>query len=160
MLTGSGPRSHLRGAWAAWPGDAGLFSAAGDVAIYAQNLLDGLAGRPNHFPLQQITLQKMTSARPAGNRQAALRGLGWDIESPFSSNRGELFPVRFVWSHRLHRYFRLDGSQPAIPTCILMSNAVYPNGPTGINAIRGAVANVVASLGQAANPMTEVSPPP
>ena len=32
-------------------GHAGLFSTAGDVAIYAQNLLDRLAGRPSHFPL-------------------------------------------------------------------------------------------------------------
>ena len=28
---------------------------------------------------------------------------------------------------------------------VFMSNAVYPNGPTGINAIRGAVANAVAA---------------
>ena len=25
--------------------------------------------------------------------QPILRGLGWDIDSPFSSNRGELFPI-------------------------------------------------------------------
>ena len=73
-------------------GHAGLFSTAGDVAIYAQNLLDRLAGRPSRFPLQQLTLEKMTTpAQPATG--TALRGLGWDIESPFSSNRGELFPV-------------------------------------------------------------------
>ena len=51
-------------------GHAGLFSTAGDVAIYAQNLLDRLAGRPSHFPLQQLTLEKMTAP---GHRLPARR---------------------------------------------------------------------------------------
>ena len=73
-------------------GHAGLFSSADDLATYAQNLLDRLAGRRSRFPLSARTLIKMsTPASPATG--TALRGLGWDIESPFSSNRGELFPV-------------------------------------------------------------------
>jgi uncharacterized protein YbbC (DUF1343 family) len=124
-------------------GHAGLFSTAGDVAIYAQNLLDGLAGRPSRFPLQQVTLEKMTTpGQPATG--TALRGLGWDIESPFSSNRGELFPVgSFGHTGFTGTSIWMDpGSNTYV---IFMSNAVYPNGPTGINAIRGAVANVVAA---------------
>ena len=89
-------------------GHAGLFSTAGDIAVYAQNLLDRLAGRPSHFPLLQLTLQKMTTpGQPATG--TALRGLGWDIESPYSSNRGELFPGGLVWPYRVHRNFHLDG---------------------------------------------------
>jgi CubicO group peptidase (beta-lactamase class C family) len=73
-------------------GLAGLFSTAGDMAVFAQNLLDRLAGRPSHFPLQRLTVEKMTSpGQPATG--TALRGLGWDIDSPYSSNRGTLFPV-------------------------------------------------------------------
>jgi SSS family transporter len=124
-------------------GHAGLFSTAGDVAIYAQNLLDRLAGRPSNFPLQQLTLEKMTTpGQPATG--TALRGLGWDIESPFSSNRGELFPVgSFGHTGFTGTSIWMD---PASDTYVVfMSNAVYPNGPTGINAIRGAVANVVAA---------------
>ena len=124
-------------------GDAGLFSTAGDIAIYAQNLLDALAGRPSHFPLQQITLEKMTTpGQPATG--TALRGLGWDIESPFSSNRGELFPVgSFGHTGFTGTSIWMD---PGTNTYVIfLSNAVYPNGPTGINAIRGAVANVVAA---------------
>jgi SSS family transporter len=123
-------------------GHAGLFSTAGDVAVYAQNLLDRLAGRPSHFPLQQLTLEKMTTpAQPATG--TALRGLGWDIDSPFSSNRGELFPVgSFGHTGFTGTSLWMD---PASDTYVVfMSNAVYPNGPTGINAIRGAVANAIA----------------
>ena len=123
-------------------GHAGLFSTAGDVAIYAQNLLDRLAGRPSQFPLQQLILEKMTTpGQPATG--TALRGLGWDIESPFSSNRGELFPVgSFGHTGFTGTSLWMDPSSDTY--VVFMSNAVYPNGPTGINAIRGAVATAIA----------------
>lgn len=73
-------------------GHAGLFSNAHDLSIFAQNLLDLLAGKPSKFPLNRITAQKMTTPQNPANG-VALRGLGWDIESPFSGNRGEIFPV-------------------------------------------------------------------
>jgi CubicO group peptidase (beta-lactamase class C family) len=41
-------------------GHAGVFSTAGDVALFGQALLDRLAGRPSDFPLEQATLQLMT----------------------------------------------------------------------------------------------------
>jgi SSS family transporter len=124
-------------------GHAGLFSTAADVAVYAQNLLDGLAGRPSRFPLQQLTLEKMTApAQPATG--TALRGLGWDIESPYSSNRGELFPVG-SFGHTGFTGTSIWMDPTSDTYVVFMSNAVYPNGPTGINAIRGAVANAVAT---------------
>src|SRR5580692_10273304 len=124
-------------------GHAGLFSTAGDVAVYAQNLLDRLAGRSSHFPLTQLTLKKMTTpAQPATG--TALRGLGWDIESPYSSNRGELFPVG-SFGHTGFTGTSIWMDQTSDTYVVFMSNAVYPNGPTGINAIRGGVANVVAA---------------
>ncbi len=123
-------------------GHAGLFSTAGDVAIYAQNLLDRLAGRPSKFPLQQLTLAKMTApGQPATG--TALRGLGWDIDSPFSSNRGELFPIgSFGHTGFTGASLWMDPSSDTY--VVFLSNAVYPNGPTGINSIRGGVANAVA----------------
>ncbi len=124
-------------------GHAGIFSTAGDVAIYAQNLLDQLAGRPSSFPLQQLTLEKMTTpGQPATG--TALRGLGWDIESPYSSNRGELFPVG-SFGHTGFTGTSIWMDPTSDTYVVFMSNSVYPNGPTGINAIRGAVANVVAA---------------
>ena len=38
-------------------GHAGVFSTAHDVGIYAQALLDRLAGRPSEYPLRQATLR-------------------------------------------------------------------------------------------------------
>jgi uncharacterized protein YbbC (DUF1343 family)/CubicO group peptidase (beta-lactamase class C family) len=124
-------------------GHAGLFSTPSDVAIYAQNLLDQLAGRPSRFPVRRLTLEKMTTpGQPATG--TALRGLGWDIESPYSSNRGELFPVgSFGHTGFTGTSLWMD---PASDTyVIVMTNAVYPNGPTGITSIRAAVATAAAA---------------
>ena len=124
-------------------GHAGLFSTAGDVAVFAQNLLDRLAGRPSRFPLKQLTLEKMTiPEQPA--TAVAMRGLGWDIDSPFSSNRGELFPVgSFGHTGFTGTSLWIDPSSDTY--VVMMANAVYPNGPTGITAIRAAVATATAT---------------
>ena len=48
-------------------GHAGLFSTAHDIGIYSQSLLDRLAGRPGEFPLQQATLEVMTTPQQPGH---------------------------------------------------------------------------------------------
>lgn len=48
-------------------GSSGVFSTAHDVSIYAQALLDRLAGRPSTFPLTQATLQLMTGPEQPGH---------------------------------------------------------------------------------------------
>ena len=68
-------------------GHAGIFSTADDLAILAQALLDG--GRN---VLTSATVAKMTAPQQSVNG-TVLRGFGWDIDSPFSTNRGELLPV-------------------------------------------------------------------
>ncbi|MGA8538028.1 MAG: serine hydrolase [Terriglobales bacterium] len=68
-------------------GDAGLFSTADDLALFAQAMLDGGRG-----VLTPATVAKMTAPQQPVNG-TALRGFGWDIDSPFSTNRGELLPV-------------------------------------------------------------------
>src|SRR5271165_2584687 len=68
-------------------GHAGLFSTADDTAKFAQALLNG--GAP---VWSRLTVEKMTTPQQPPN-MTVLRGLGWDIDSPFSTNRGELLPV-------------------------------------------------------------------
>ncbi|WP_077090301.1 serine hydrolase domain-containing protein [Mycobacterium rhizamassiliense] len=48
-------------------GHSGVFSTAHDVGIFAQALLDRLAGRPSQFPLAQKTLESMTSPQQPGH---------------------------------------------------------------------------------------------
>jgi uncharacterized protein YbbC (DUF1343 family)/CubicO group peptidase (beta-lactamase class C family) len=123
-------------------GHAGLFSTADDVSVYAQNLLDRLAGRPSRFPLSRAVLQKMvTPETPA--TATALRGFGWDIETPYSSNRGEIFPVgSFGHTGFTGTSLWMD---PASDTyVIVLANSVHPNGPKSITALRGKIADAAA----------------
>jgi CubicO group peptidase (beta-lactamase class C family) len=54
-------------------GHAGVFSTAHDVSIFAQALLDRLAGRPSEFPLTQPTLESMTAPQQPGHTPQQLK---------------------------------------------------------------------------------------
>ncbi len=123
-------------------GDAGVFSTAHDVSLFAQALLDRLAGRPSRFPLTQLTLRKMTQPeQPATG--TSLRGFGWDIDSPFSSNRGTLFPVG-SFGHTGFTGTSLWIDPTSDSYVILLANAVHPDGGHGIVALRARLADVAA----------------
>jgi uncharacterized protein YbbC (DUF1343 family)/CubicO group peptidase (beta-lactamase class C family) len=123
-------------------GHAGLFSTADDVAVYAENLLDRLAGRPSKFPLSRAILQKMvTPEQPATG--TALRGFGWDIESPYSSNRGEILPVG-SFGHTGFTGTSLWIDPVSDTYVIVLANAVHPNGQKSIVALRGKIADAAA----------------
>jgi CubicO group peptidase (beta-lactamase class C family) len=53
-------------------GHAGVFSTAHDVSIFAQALLDRLAGRPSSFPLKQATVELMTTPQQPGHKAEQL----------------------------------------------------------------------------------------
>jgi uncharacterized protein YbbC (DUF1343 family)/CubicO group peptidase (beta-lactamase class C family) len=123
-------------------GHAGLFSDADDVAVYAQNLLSRLAGRPSKFPLSRIVLEKMVAPeQPATG--TSLRGFGWDIDSPYSGNRGTLFPVG-SFGHTGFTGTSLWMDPVSDTYVVILTNAVHPNGPTGITAMRGQIADAAA----------------
>jgi uncharacterized protein YbbC (DUF1343 family)/CubicO group peptidase (beta-lactamase class C family) len=101
-------------------GHAGLFSTADDLALFAQALLDGGRG-----VLTPATIAKMTAPQQPVNG-AVLRGFGWDIDSPFSTNRGELLPVG-SYGHTGFTGTSL-WIDPATKTYIvLLTNAVHMN---------------------------------
>ena len=72
-------------------GHAGVFSTASDLARYCEMLL-GMGERAGVANFRRRTVQKFTEAATPPD-QPVLRGLGWDIDSSYSSARGELFPI-------------------------------------------------------------------
>src|SRR5436305_7027996 len=70
-------------------GHAGLFSTADDLAIFCQMILNGgvYNGRRILSPLAVATMTQPRAVAESG----AARGLGWDIATTFSSNKGDLF---------------------------------------------------------------------
>lgn len=105
-------------------GHAGMFSTADDLAIFAQALLDGGRG-----VLTSPTIAKMTAPQQPATG-TSLRGFGWDIDSPWSTNRGELLPVgSFGHTGFTGTSLWID---PASKTYIvLMTNAVHMNAVPG-----------------------------
>ena len=123
-------------------GHAGLFSTADDLSIFAQMIL-GSGSYSGVRILSAPAVEKMTTpATPAG--KTAVRGLGWDIDSPYASNRGELFPVgsfghsgftgTSIWIDPLSKTY-----------VILLANAVHPIGKGSMIALRAKVATIAAA---------------
>ncbi|HKN69698.1 MAG TPA: serine hydrolase domain-containing protein, partial [Terriglobales bacterium] len=101
-------------------GHAGIFSTADDLALFAQALLDGGRG-----VLAPATIAKMTAPQQPVN-STVVQGFGWDIDSPFSTNRGELLPVG-GYGHTGFTGTSL-WIDPATKTYIvLLTNAVHMN---------------------------------
>jgi CubicO group peptidase (beta-lactamase class C family) len=124
-------------------GHAGLFSCGDDVADYAQSLLNRLAGRPSRFPLSRAWLRRMTTPeQPAGGK--AVRGFGWDIDSPYSSNRGKIFPIG-SFGHTGFTGTSLWIDPKSDTYVVILTNAVHPNGPTGITQLRSHIADAAAT---------------
>ena len=123
-------------------GHAGLFSTARDLSRYAQMLLNGgeLGGKRILSPL---TVRKFTEPGTPAD-QPILRGLGPDIDSPFSSNRGELFPIgSFGHTGFTGTSMWMDPSTKTY--VILMSNSVHPFRRPANTALRARIATIVAA---------------
>jgi uncharacterized protein YbbC (DUF1343 family)/CubicO group peptidase (beta-lactamase class C family) len=119
-------------------GQAGVFSTADDLAVFAQALLDG--GAPVLTPL---SVQKMTTPEQPPSA-TAVRGFGWDIDSPFSSNRGEFLPVG-SFGHTGFTGTSLWIDPTSRTYVIILANSVHPRGLGTAVPLRSKVATVAAA---------------
>ena len=123
-------------------GHAGLFSTAGDLAIFCRMLLGGGAVGSTRI-LSPLAVARMTSAATPAI-ESNIRGLGWDMDSSYSANRGELLPQgsfghtgftgTSIWIDPATRVF-----------VIFLSNRVHPEGKGDVTPLRARVATIVAS---------------
>ena len=118
-------------------GHAGLFSTADNLAKFAQALLDGGRG-----VLSPATIAKMTAPQQPPNA-TAVRGFGWDIDSPFSTNRGELLPVG-SFGHTGFTGVSLWICPATKTYIVLMTNAVHLGEKGSAVSLRTKVATAVA----------------
>ena len=123
-------------------GHAGLFSTAADLSRFCRMVLGGgaLGGVRVLSPLTVVKMS--TPATPAN--MASVRGLGWDLDTSYSSNRGELFPVgSFGHTGFTGTSLWLD---PGTKTyVVLLSNRVHPDGKGDATPLRARVATIVAA---------------
>lgn len=126
-------------------GHAGVFSTAADLSRFARMMLhEGILD--GHRLASAATVHKFTEPQTPPN-QPVLRGLGWDIDSPFSGNRGELFPIG-SYGHTGFTGTSLWIDPKSQSYVILLANAVHPHLRPAITALRSQVATAAAaSLG-------------
>jgi uncharacterized protein YbbC (DUF1343 family) len=123
-------------------GHAGLFSTAADLAIFSRMLLNNGSFRGDRI-LAPLTVAKMTTPVPA-SEDRNLRALGWDVDSSYSGNRGELLPIgsfghtgftgTSLWIDPITRMF-----------VVFLSNRVHPDGKGDVTPLRARVATIAAS---------------
>jgi uncharacterized protein YbbC (DUF1343 family) len=105
-----------------------------------------LLGRGTHRGVRILSpaaVSQMTSrATPAGERN--VRGLGWDIDSSFSSSRGVLLPIG-SFGHTGFTGTSLWIDPASGMFVVFLSNRLHPEGKGDVVQLRGRVATIAAS---------------
>ncbi|QDV41930.1 D-alanyl-D-alanine-carboxypeptidase/endopeptidase AmpH precursor [Stieleria neptunia] len=124
-------------------GHAGLFSTANDLVTFGQNLL--AASHGNSSVLERETFDRMTAPHdvPAGNPRGT-RTLGWDHQSPYSSNRGTaLSDSAFGHGGFTGTVLWIDPQKDLI--FIFLSSRLHPDGKGSVNHLAGEIVTLVAA---------------
>ncbi|MEZ6087298.1 MAG: serine hydrolase domain-containing protein [Pirellulaceae bacterium] len=135
------PRAFLLGGVA---GHAGLFSTAEDLAKFAQMLINGgeletSAGTKRI--MDETTVRQMTARRQVSS---GWRTFGWDAQSPYSSNRGDLFSDE-AFGHGGFTGTAIWIDPPQEMFVIFLSNRVHPDGKGSVNSLAGRIATLAAA---------------
>ncbi len=123
-------------------GHAGLFTTATDLSHYAEMML-GLGERAGVRIFSPLTVRKFTSPETPPD-QPILRGLGWDIDSSYSSNRGELYPIG-SYGHTGFTGTSIWMDPSTKSYVILLTNVVHPNGIKSLSSLRSRIATTAAA---------------
>jgi uncharacterized protein YbbC (DUF1343 family)/CubicO group peptidase (beta-lactamase class C family) len=123
-------------------GDAGLFTTADDLAKFAEMMIG--RGEANGTRIFSVpTVEKFTTPQSPAD-QPILRGLGWDIDSSYSSNRGDLFPIG-SYGHTGFTGTSIWIDPFSKSYVILLTNFVHPHRGKSLTSLRGRVATIAAA---------------
>jgi len=122
-------------------GNAGLFSTADDLAIFAEMMLRKGTYKGTRL-LSPLTVERMTTVWPKTG--FAGRGLGWDLDSSHSTNGGDLFGPN-SYGHTGYTGTSIWIDPDTETYVIFLTNRVHPDDKGAVMAMRSRVANVVAA---------------
>lgn len=124
-------------------GHAGLFGTARDLARYAQDALAGI-NHDQSCVLKQETWRTMTTRHTIegtdnkGQPTRDVRGLGWDMQSRYSINRGTKFSATaFGHGGFTGTAIWIDPERQLY--MVFLSNRVHPNGKGLVNPLIGKI---------------------
>jgi len=135
-------------------GNAGLFSTARDLAVYADMMLRlGQSDLTNKRILSETAVRTMTAGElvPKSN-PVGRRALGWDKRTGFSSNRGwNMSPQAFGHGGFTGTGLWIDPGHDLF--VIFLSNRVHPDGKGNVNPLIGKIGTIaVDSIDRSAEP--------
>src|SRR5262249_33578474 len=122
-------------------GHAGLFSTAADLVTYVRMLRDG-GKRGERRVLSPLTVRTMTEPRPV---PGGLRAFGWDVQTSYSANRGDLFSRDRGFGHTGFTGTSIWVDPDSDTAVIFLSNRVHPDGKGNVTRLRGQVATLAAA---------------
>lgn len=122
-------------------GNAGLFSTADDLAIFAQMMLNGGEFKGVRI-LSPLAVERMTEIFP--RLKFAGRGFGWDLDSDYATVRGDLFGYE-SYGHSGYTGTSVWIDPETRTAVIFLTNRVHPDDKGEIISIRSKIANVVAA---------------
>jgi uncharacterized protein YbbC (DUF1343 family)/CubicO group peptidase (beta-lactamase class C family) len=122
-------------------GHAGLFTCARDLAIFARMMI-GKGQVDGVRVLHPATVEWMTSVQTPETLDAK-RGLGWDIDSPYSSPRGRHFPIG-SYGHTGWTGTSLWIVPQTDTFLIFLSNRNHPTEEGSVVALRRTIATIAA----------------
>lgn len=122
-------------------GQAGVFSTAADVARFARMMLNGGELEGVRILSSLSVLRMRTPQSPRGK---AARGIGWDIDTPYSSPRGDLFGTA-SFGHTGYTGPSLWIDPVSHSFVALLTNRVHPKAGTSVVRLRSLVASIAAA---------------
>lgn len=122
-------------------GNAGLFSTADDLALFAAMMLN--EGERNGVRVLSPASVRAMTTLPDGKERFG-RGLGWDLSSPYAGNQGDLFGPN-AYGHTGYTGTSMVLDPDSRTAVILLTNRVFPDDTGEIGDLRAKVANVVAA---------------
>ncbi len=122
-------------------GNAGLFSTAEDLALFCAMLQN--QGKWNGMRMMSPLTIKAMRTVPTDIAQFG-RSLGWDVCSPYASNKGDLLS-REAYGHTGYTGTSIVIDPVNKLSIILLTNCVHPIDKTNVIRTRGLVANAVAA---------------
>jgi CubicO group peptidase (beta-lactamase class C family) len=146
------PRAHLLGGVA---GHAGLFAPADDLARFARMLLRGgeldgarilkpetvkMFTEPHEVPVGLVEGKQETASRKL------LRSYGWDVDTGFTAQRGEVFPKGEGYGHTGFTGTSIWVDPRSCAAVIILTNRVHPDDKGNVTRLRREVGTAVANI--------------
>lgn len=122
-------------------GNAGLFSTADDLAVFAAMML-GKGAFGGKRILSPLSVERMTEIYPKARFSG--RGLGWDVASEYAGAGGDLFGPS-AYGHTGYTGTSLWIDPETGVSVVFLTNRIHPDDKGEIVSVRSKAANIVAA---------------